>query len=207
MRWVAAALLLCATFVVVVQAQRPLSRKATFTSPDHTFRFEYRDTLVLCQRDPNQSDWWTPDASCEAYTPVCSDASARSEGTLACVAYPADDIKNRTNFAAAAFSVNELKAVKTKENCEIVAEPHVGSHTETIDGVNFKVTEIDGVQTGNLLHGYVYRTFHNGQCYELDLRIASSNIANYQPGTVRNFDSEKVRRALKVVLDSFKFLP
>jgi hypothetical protein len=72
--------------------------------------------------------------------------------------------------------------------------------------VKFGVTEIDGVETGNLIHDYVYRNFHGGKFYELDIRIASSNIENYDPGTVKNFDSEKVQRALKGALASFKFL-
>ena len=49
-------------------------------------------------------------------------------------------------------------------------------HIETINGVKFNVAEIDGLATGNLIRGYVYRSFHKGKCYELDIRIASSNL-------------------------------
>jgi hypothetical protein len=124
------------------------------------------------------------------------------------MAYPPGGMKKGTNFQAAAFSVNELKDANTQPKCQVVAEPppHGTFHTETINGVKFNVAEIDGVATGNLMDGYVYRTFHKGKCYELDIRIAFSNIGNYDPGTVKNFDSERVSRALKAVLASFKFL-
>jgi hypothetical protein len=184
------------------------STKSTFISPDGTFQFEHRDSLVECKRDPHQPDWWTPD-DCEAFTPVCSDDSGTSDATIACVAYPAGTIKQDTTFQAAAFSVSEIKEANTESRCLSVPEPpsHVGrSHTEKVNGVKFSVTEIYGVSTGNLIDGYVYRNFHEKRCYELDIRIAFSNIGFSDPGTVRNFDSEEVRRRLRKVLDSFKFL-
>ena len=68
------------------------------------------------------------------------------------------------------------------------------------------MAEIGGAAAGNIIDGYVYRSFHNGRCYELDIRIATSNSGNSDPGTVKNFDYEKVHRTLKTVLESFKFL-
>jgi len=102
-----------------------------FASPDGTFHFEYSASLVRCSRNPNQPDRWGPDESCEAFTPVCSDFSGASDGTVTCIAYPAGGMKG-TNFQAAAFSVSELKAATTEAECLIVREPprtwelHVG---------------------------------------------------------------------------------
>jgi hypothetical protein len=181
---------------------------SSFISPDGRFRLEYSDSLVSCRRDPNQVNWWVPDHSCDAYTPVCSNFSGDSSETVACIAYPANEMTG-TNFQAAAFSVNELKKVTDESECLKVEEPppHVGTaRNEIVNGVKFQVTETDGVGLGNFIDGYVYRNFHNRKCYELDIRIASSNIANYDPGTVKSFDSEKVQRALKAVLGSFRFI-
>jgi len=114
-----------------------------------------------------------------------------------------------TNFQAAAFSVNELKGIVAESECMKVDEPppHVRkASNETVNGVPFEVIEADGVGLGNFIQGYVYRNFHNGKCYELDIRIASSNIANYDPGSVKSFDSETIRRILKAALASFRFL-
>jgi hypothetical protein len=112
-----------------------------------------------------------------------------------------------TNFQAAAFSVSELKAATTAE-CLRVEEPppHAGSvHKETVNGVTFTVIETDGVATGNLIDGYVYRSFHREKCYEMDVRIAFSSHA-YGLETMKNFDVEVVHQRLKQVLDTFKFV-
>ena len=185
------------------------SPKRSFTSQDGAFRFKYSESLVSCKRDPDQSDRWIPDESCDAFTPVCSDVSGQSDDTAACVAYPANSLKKGGNFQAAAFSVSRLKQANTASECLSVAEPppHVGiTHTETINGVKFSVTQTDGVASGNLLDGYSYRSFHRKTCYELGIRVAFANLGNYDPATVKNSDLEEVRRSLKNVLGSFKFL-
>jgi hypothetical protein len=184
------------------------ARKNGFTSTEGAFHFEYPTPLVRCGRNPIQPDRWGPDESCEGFTPVCSDFSGQSNGTLTCIAYPAAEMKG-TNFDAAAFSVSEIKAATTEAECLKVEEPppHVGSvRKETVNGVIFTVIETDGVASGNLLDGYVYRSFHRNKCYELDVRIAFSNPANADPGTMKNFDLEMVHHRLKQVLDTFKFV-
>lgn len=184
------------------------SRKNGFTSTDGAFHFEYPTSLVLCGHTPTQPDRWAPDESCEAYIPVCSDFSGHSEGTATCIAYPAAGMKG-TNFQAAAFSVSEIKAASTQTECLKVEEsaPHVGSaRNETVNKVTFTVIQTDGVAAGNLIDGYIYRSFHGNKCYELDVRIAFSNPANFDPGTIKNFDLELVYHSLKQVLDTFKFI-
>jgi hypothetical protein len=156
------------------------ARKNGFTSIDGAFRFEYPASLARCGRNPTQHDRWGPDESCEAFTPVCSDFSGQSNGTVTCIAYPAAEMKG-TNFQAAAFSVSEIKGATTEAECLKVEEPppHVGSvRKETVNGVIFTVIETEGVATGNLIDGYVYRSFHRNRCYELDVRIAFSNPAH-----------------------------
>jgi len=194
-----------------LNAQDPVSHRApkkVFTSEDATFRFEYSDSLVSCKRDPGQAGRWIPE-SCSGYIPVCTDASDESNGTVACVAYPAADLRKGTNFQAAAFSVNQLKEADTESKCLSVDEPspHDGaSRSEMVNGVKFAVTESDGAAAGNLIDGYVYRSFHEKTCYELDIRIAYSNPGNYDPGAIKVFDSEEVRKRLKEVLETFTFL-
>jgi hypothetical protein len=199
------------TSLVILTAQEDSAhkvRKNGFTSTDGAFHFEYPASLVRCGRNPNQADRWGPDESCEAFIPVCSDFSGQSDGTITCIAYPAEGMKG-TNFQAAAFSVSELRAATTQAECLKVEEPppHVGSaRKETVNGVTFTVIETDGIATGNLIDGYVYRGFHRDKCYELDVRIAFSNPAYADPGTMKNFDLKAVHHRLKQVLDTFKFV-
>jgi hypothetical protein len=202
--------IILASFVILT-AQEGLSRKGRktgFTSADGTFHFEYPASLVRCGRTPNQHDRWGPDESCEASIPVCSDFSGQSDETVTCIAYPADEMKG-TNFQAAAFSVSERKAATAQAECVKVEEPppQIGSaRNETVNGVTFTVIETDRVATGNLIDGFVYSSFHRDKCYELDVRIAFSNPAYADPGTMKNFDLEVVHHRLKQVLDTFKFV-
>jgi hypothetical protein len=176
-----------------------------FTSPDGTFAFEYPKWLIKCERDPKQEDWWIPARSCEAYTPVCSYASLTKDATVACIAYPAETFIG-TNFAAAAFTVNKLDEA-TADECLRVTEPHPAtSHKEKVNGLTFDVFDVGGVAAGHVLDADAYRNFHQNRCYELDLRIAFASMGAFDPGTVKGFDPEAVRRSLKSVLDTFKFL-
>ncbi|HYA22641.1 MAG TPA: hypothetical protein VEF05_00685 [Terriglobales bacterium] len=160
---------------------------------------------MACERDPHQSGWWIPEESCEAVIPVCSNIAGESEATLACIAYPAGDLKKDTNFEGGALSVSELKGPDTERKCQSVLDlSHTAFHRETINGARFDVTEMDGAATGSREDRRVYRNFHKGKCYELDIVITSSDM--YEPGTVKKFDSEKVRGALNTILESFEFL-
>jgi hypothetical protein len=191
---------------VLLGAQQSHPAKRTFTSPDGTFHFQYTASLVSCRRDQIQADRWKPEKSCEAYTPVCSDFGGNSTTTIACIAYPARKMKG-TNFQAAAFSVNELKESRDEAECLKMQGPpfSVGkAHTEAVNGIRFTVTETDGVATGNLIEGQAYRSFHGDKCYELDIRIAFSNAADYEPAT-KSFDINTVRRDLKRTLCTFQF--
>lgn len=207
MRWtVLAALLLCAPCVLVAQSHHPQSAKTTYVSPEGTFRFDYPKSLVQCRRSPDQSNWWIPAESCESFIPICFSASGDSESTVACVAYPANDMKG-TNFEGAAFSVSELKSSNTEHKCRSVGEDSRTAPitTQAINGVKFTVTETVGVATGHGENGLIYTNFHQGKCYELDITIASAS-AGYSDQPLKPFDFENVRGTLKMVLDSFKFL-
>jgi len=111
-----------------------------------------------------------------------------------------------TNFEASAFTVNELKQATTEAECLRVEEPppHLEkARKETVNGVSFAVLETGGVMTGHMMDGYVYRNFHRGKCYELDIRIASQTL---DPGAMKTFDSNAVHHRLKQVLDTFEFV-
>ena len=100
--------------------------------------------------------------------------------------------ENSLNFANTC-----LKLVDTRR-----ATPH----KEKVNGVTFDVFDVGGVAAGHWLAADAYRSFHQNRCYELDFRVASVNIANFDPGTVKEFDSEAVNRSIRSVLDTFTFL-
>lgn len=184
-------------------SQKPEQRR--FTSPDGTLTFNYPRSLVKCARDRKQSDWWLPAESCNAYTPVCSDFDGSRDNTIACVSYPAATMKG-TNFGAAAFSVNRIKA-NTADACLKITEPDIRTRRpEKVNGVTFTVFEIVEGGLGNLMDGEAYRSFHRNMCYELGIRVAFPDIGDFDPGTVREFDHKAVYNSLKSVLNTFQFL-
>ena len=192
----------------VSKPQRPASQKDVnvhFTSPDGMFAFEYPKSLIKCEKDPKQENRWIPARSCEAYTPVCTDAASTKDAIVVCIAYPAETIIG-TNFQAAAFSVSRLDAI-TADECLRVTEPHPAtSHRKKVNGVTFDVFDVGGPAAGNWLAADAYRNFHQNTCYELDLRVAFVSMGAFDPGTVKEFDGEAVDRSLKSALDTFKFL-
>ncbi|HJX83624.1 MAG TPA: hypothetical protein VJ723_04700 [Candidatus Angelobacter sp.] len=205
-----ALLLTAAGFSVLprVQAQSPrASHLKTFTSPDGVFRLAYPNGFVLSQGGQSKS-----------YLPVCQ------ENGLACVVYPPARYKG-TNFGAAALSVNEVKDATTETACftfeaqqtvvdsngqrnqtQEVSDKHP---TETINGTEFKTGVTGDAAMSHALATDIYRTFHAGKCYEMDINIMQTSLGVYDPGTVRKFtqrDNRRVRNDLKKVLSSFTFL-
>lgn len=128
------------------------------------------------------------------------------ESALACVAYPPARYQGYT-FEGAAFSVNKDTDSDTENKCLASLKPPV--QTESINEVEFKTAYQSSAGMGHGMSQYSYRTFHNGACYELDIRIAMSSMGGYSPGTIKEFtdaDEQKVRVSLAKVLSTFRFL-
>lgn len=135
-----------------------------------------------------------------------------SQGTTkACFAYPAERLKNKPMFVAAAFYVSEIESAKTEDAC-LKAEPDwlvIGSKGITrINGVSFKTFEIGDNWAGGGQSGPAYRNFHNGKCYELGIQTVTSRAA-YDPenhNNLTNRDLAEVDAMLKDALHTFVFL-
>jgi hypothetical protein len=188
--------------------QRKVTQKSAdvrFVSADGAFAFTYPSSLIKCEKDPKQENLWIPARSCEAVIPGRTYASLSKDATVACIAYPAETLSG-TNFEAAAFTVNKL-AEATADECLQVTEPHPAiSHKEKVNAVTFDVFDVGGVAAGSLSAADAYRNFHQNSCYELDVRVAFLSMGAVDPGTLKEFDYDKVHRTLQSVLNTFKFL-
>lgn len=193
-----------------VQAQNPqASRQKTFTSSDGVFRFTYPPQFVLSQNGQ-------PDAG--SYIPVCQ------ENGLACVVYPPARYKG-TNFGSAALSIAEVKDATAETACftfeamqTVMGSDGHQSQTptvsdkhpvETINGTEFKTGVTGDAAMSHSLATDIYRTFHGGKCYEMDINIMQTSFGVYDPGTVRKFtqrDNKRVHDSLRKILGSFQFL-
>ena len=205
MKWL---LFVIAVFLGILPARVMAQTKSLeYRSPDGVFKFNYSSTLIPCQKDPKQPDeLWIPN-SCNSFIPICAARSAESTDTIACMAYPIEKLKG-TSFEGAAFAVSRLKDAGTEKSCATFTEPppHYKVDKKVINGIEFQTTEDDGVATGHLVDGHVYRAFHRGACYELDLRVAFWNYDPAEDRTVKQFDIKKVFKELEPALESFTFL-
>jgi len=74
-----------------------------------------------------------------------------------------------------------------------------------VDGAAFKITISTGVGAGNIYDATSYRTVREGTCFEVVELLHSSNIANYTPGTVTQFDRQKISAMLDLMTQTFVF--
>ncbi|MGA7300584.1 MAG: hypothetical protein WBX10_09775 [Candidatus Sulfotelmatobacter sp.] len=173
-------------------AAKPQAALKTFVSRDGFFRFKYPAEFIVCRKN-------TSEAACLTYLPICDDNAA------ACVAYPTAHYEG-SNFEGAAFSVNELAQEKTGSECLASMPPPV--HMESVNGVKFQAGHQSNAGMGHGLYEDSYRTFHTGQCFELDIRVATASMGGYPPGAIKEFtqeDERRVKAALAKVMSSFKF--
>jgi hypothetical protein len=121
--------------------------------------------------------------------------------------------KDFDTFEAAAFSVAEVKGAITQKEClsgspDWVIDSRGGGKIADINHEKFKVFEVDGVGMGHILDGKVYRNFHRNTCYELSIRMTSTNpgVFGRPAKELTQKDRDEVSDRLKQALDSFRFL-
>ena len=110
-----------------------------------------------------------------------------------------------TNYAGSSFAVS-TGFTKTAHEC-LASQQDKKPLTESkiINGVTFYRDEFTGAAAGNIYDSTLYRTWNNTLCLEAALTIHTSNIANFQPGTVTEVDQSKPMAVLLQILDTFKF--
>lgn len=133
--------------------------------------------------------------------------------TMACVAYNQRLVTNR-DFEAATFSVGKVTGVTNASECRVAPkgwfmprrDPNL-PRTAAIHGVKFAVLDFSEGGMGNGLHFIGYRTFHEGTCYQLSMRVAV-RVGGDGPVSVKVQVQrlKDVREQLNQTLHSFRFL-
>jgi hypothetical protein len=75
---------------------------------------------------------------------------------------------------------------------------------EVVNGLTFVHTTTEGAGAGNYYQQEIFRTVQNGACHEVIFFIHSTNVSNYTPGTVTEFNRDAVMRNLEAVLSMIK---
>lgn len=113
----------------------------------------------------------------------------------------------KTNFDDAAFTVSE-KTAKSLNECLAMNEPEGGTgfkDTATVNGIKFYTTTGNGAGAGNFYETKIYRTFSSSECLEIVETIHTSNIENFDPGTVTEINKTPIQAELEKILSTFDF--
>ena len=197
--------LLCALVFAVGAAALPGSRSAQriYVSPDRTFQFSYPKWLVL-HAAPEKFHGWL----CSVF--------------IVCFEYPRDLYKGY-DFGPTEFWVaNPVQLLDVRGSAQPVATESdcltFRTYTEVvsktvINGVKFATLSRSGVAAGTASGIQLFRTFHNGKCYELGTSVSISAGGymkeDYETGRIKHFteaDQKRVRTALDGIVRTFRFL-
>lgn len=119
-----------------------------------------------------------------------------------------ESLTQGTNLSAdSRISIEE----KTAAEClptSFVAQPMIGDDdaikTETIGSNTYSTFGFSDAGAGNRYDTSIYSVAKGGQCYGIQLFLHSTNIGNYDPGTVTEFDSAKAQSYFREILEGFE---
>ena len=119
------------------------------------------------------------------------------------------DLYEKTNLSEVYLifsSSSDSKVVPTctEPNQNGGGGPEYPAGEVTVNGLTFVHTTTEGAGAGNYYQQEIYRMVYNNACTEVVFFIHSTNVGNYTPGTVTEFDRDAVMKNLEAVLSMIK---
>jgi len=113
-----------------------------------------------------------------------------------------------TNLGEAYFMISASDDPQQVSTCTQLASLG-GQETSmgdvNINGLTYAQSQAQGVGAGNIYEQDYHRTVQNGVCYEITYFIHYSNIGNYTPGTVKEFDRATLLQKFDEILNTITF--
>ncbi len=138
------------------------------------------------------------DIKLSSYIPLCDPS------TVACFIYEGNEYKG-TNFSGASVSVNILRDRRTQKECSQIDTGSDAMREKTINGIHFYYGETAGAALGHWQGGPIYRTLHDGVCFELAAATSSVDAQAIYPPT-KQFESQKLDEDLDAIIQTFRFV-
>ena len=114
---------------------------------------------------------------------------------------------DKTNLSEVYLFVSSASDAQTVATCTN-PNPNGGGPeqligNEVVNGFDFVHSTAEGAGAGNYYQQEIYRMVNKNICYEVIYFIHYTNIGNYTPGTVAEFDSNAILQSLGDVFDTF----
>ena len=109
-----------------------------------------------------------------------------------------------TNLGEAYFLFSSITDAQKVATCtQPLPQLETIQGQKDFNGYTFTQSETVGVGAGNIYDQVIYRTAYNNVCYEAVFYMHSSNIGNYTPGTVVEFDRAALIQKFEGILSTF----
>jgi hypothetical protein len=106
--------------------------------------------------------------------------------------------------ASATLSVGSVSEETCKQMTSIAAEQSKPRRVRMGHNWFYMVTGSEGA-AGHIYESTIYRTFHDGRCYQLDLIMDILNMGNFDKGTVKQVNERKFSADFNSIVRSLYF--
>jgi hypothetical protein len=165
----------------------------SYSNRDFGFTLRYSKDFTVCEGGLDYCE-----VTFRSYIPVCDDSA------VDCFLYTGKEYEG-TNFSAAALSVNVLRDKRTEQDCNELDIGQNPTKTKVINGVRFHYGMGGYGGLGHWVSRAKYRALYDKVCFELAANVAGVNSANFEPGTIKEFDESKLDKQLDATVDTFRF--
>lgn len=115
---------------------------------------------------------------------------------------------DKTNLSEAYLFISSTSDLQTVATCtepnQSGGGPEQNVGNEVVNGFTFVHSTSDGAGAGNYYQQEIYRMVNMNVCYEVIYFIHSTNIGNYPPGVVTEFDKITLMQKLFGVFSTFE---
>jgi hypothetical protein len=114
------------------------------------------------------------------------------------------ELYEKTNLSEVYLMISSTAEAQTVATCTEPNQSGGGAEypvgEEVINGLSFVHSTSEGAGAGNYYQQEIYRAVQNNVCHEVIFYIHFTNVSNYTPGTVTEFNRDAVMRNLQAVL-------